>query len=142
MFKHSTVFFIIAIIAVLHLFSGFAIGGMAVSVVPGWHTTIFPPYTIAIFVQLFWICLLPIFYWFIQRKGIYLTPWIVPVHLACTLCYFISAGTILMIFTTESSLFWITASNVVFVLGQFVFLVSLLTSRKQSNQKTDKPISS
>lgn len=140
MFKYSTVFFIIAIIAVLHLVSGFAMGGTITSVVPGWHTTIFPPYTVAIFVQLLWICLLPVFYWFLQKKELILFPWVVPIHLACTLCYFISAGTILMIFTTESSFFWITAPNVVFVLGQFFFLVSLLISQKQSNQKTNKPI--
>src|SRR5262245_52388289 len=131
MVRQSSVFLIIAIIALLYLIPGPIVATWSLSVVPGWHTTIFPPYLIGSIFQLLWIWLLPLLYFFVEKKRLVIKKYVFPLHLICTLTYFLSAGSIDILLNTVATLVWTIIVNVLFIVGQVFFLRAVITAKAQ-----------
>ena len=126
---------ILLIIAALFSFSGDA---FATSVVPGWHTTIYSPFSLIGVSLNVWLCLLVIGYWFIIRKQESVRPGIFLLHLLLTLPmlvymrfpWFVPVHYVLPVFLALVGLF---------IIGQGVFLTVFFKSfrRRKINSRSN-----
>lgn len=87
MIRISFLFLVIALIATIQLLSN----DIAVSVIPGWHTSILPSFAILSFLAYCWLLLLPVGYLILERKKQQPGKGMIYVHLAFTLVYFFNA---------------------------------------------------
>jgi hypothetical protein len=128
MVRYSMVFLIIAIIALLVSLSNTLL--VATSVIPGWHTTIYPPFFWVSVLQLTWICLLPLFYLILEKRNRKISKKAFLIHLFCTVMVFVSADRLISYLGYYMSRIAITLPFVLFTLGQLWFPFIVL--KKQS----------
>lgn len=119
MIRTSLLFLVIALIATI----GF-IGGFAISVVPGWHTEVAPPYTILSTILLSWLYVLSIGYFLLERKNRVPSRSLVIAHLILTLFYFIYANE--MTFFFNNAYITIILPLILFTIGQVIFLINFI----------------
>lgn len=130
MVRHSFLFLIIAIIALLVSFSESLVTGFATSVVPGWHTTIYPPFFVVSVLQISWICLLPLFYFMLEKRNRKISSSAFLFHLFSTLTFFVSLTGIagfLDAYVIKMAAF---LPLIIFTVGQCWFLFSALKVAK------------
>jgi hypothetical protein len=119
--KPHLVFIIIGILLTSWLLVNFLNGDFATSVIPGWHTTIIPPYTFffGILPIVFAFCM-AVFYSILSRNKVFVPGWLVYLHLTLSLPYLLNS------FLNLRSEFIYLAIVVLFIVGQLLFLTSLL----------------
>ena len=118
MIHYSGLFVVIAVIAFLVSLSGYT-----VSVVPGWHTTIYPPYYLISMAQLVWIALLPVFYRLLEKRKREIPREYFLIHLCTTLTIFIPLADWLAIGGYYINWLPFIIPLVIFILGQLLFLI-------------------
>lgn len=91
MIRPSLLFLIVALVPGLEWLVNYLRQQLAFSVTPGWHAIIYPPFYFILLGQLLWLCLLPLFYFLLERNGRQLPKSILLLHLFLTLTYFVSA---------------------------------------------------
>ncbi|HTE25811.1 hypothetical protein [Flavitalea sp.] len=127
MVRFSFVFLIVFVIGTLSVLRL----DLATSVVPGWHTVIYPPWFLASVFQILWLGVTSAIYYFIDRKGKVVNRNLFLLHIILSLFVFVDsayaffenyyAGRIVKI-----------APYFLFLLGQFVFLIGILKAKKKS----------
>jgi len=130
MIRYSILFLVIAIIAVLISFSENIISGFATSVVPGWHTTIYPPFYVVSILQLAWICLLPLLYHIVEKRGKNMGHRAFLFHVFATLAFFVPSIDYVDFFGVDESTIMVLLPLVLFIIGQCWFLVAALKAWK------------
>jgi hypothetical protein len=117
MVRHSLLFLVIALIATIEFISGFA-----VSVVPGWHTEIVPPFMIFSVVLLIWLFLLSLGYYMLERKRRQLPQKAVVIHLILTLFFFFYSNGANSFYNTPNGFFRLIIPLGLFAVGQLIFI--------------------
>lgn len=116
MVRNSLLFLVIALIATIEFISGFA-----VSVVPGWHTQIAPPFMIFSVVLLIWLFLLSLGYYMLERKRRHIPQKAVIIHLILTLAFFFYSNGAYSFHNTPNGFFRLIVPMGLFAIGQLIF---------------------
>ena len=118
MVRYSLLFLVVALIATIESLRGFP-----VSVVPGWHTIIVPPYMLLSIFLLLWLYVLPIGYLILERKSIAILKRPVVMHLMLTLFYFFYSNGGVQYYSTPVCLLTMTIPLAFFAIGQLIFII-------------------
>lgn len=118
MFKNSTVFLIIAIIAVIEMLNS----EVAMSVVPGWHITIASPHMLLSIGLLIWLFLLVAGYYILERTAKSLMQRTVKVHMVLTLFYFLISNNFFLFNVGTNAYVAVLLPLVLFTTGQVYFV--------------------
>jgi uncharacterized membrane protein YtjA (UPF0391 family) len=118
MVRYSLLFLVIALIATIE-----SLGGFSVSVIPGWHTVIVPPFMMLSILLLLWLCLLPVGYLILERKNNTLTKRPIVMHLMLTLFYFFYSNGGARYYYTPVGLLLKFMSLAFFAIGQVIFII-------------------
>ena len=107
----------------------------ATSVVPGWHTTIFPPYFIWQFIVVFIILLVSIAYWKLSKKTSTINWIFFIIHFILTIpaIIYLKFGSIIFNSATISKDELLIP--IAFVLGQILFIVHYVRSLQRIHIK-------
>jgi hypothetical protein len=117
MVRLSFLFLVIALIATLEMFSS-----PVVSVMPGWHTTIYPPFFWLSILLLGWLYVLSGVYLFLEKKGKPISKIWVMVHLLTTLSFFLYTNGYGLIQEYSETSHIVPYSLIFFGLGQIIFI--------------------
>ncbi len=120
MIRYSGLFVVIAVVALLVSLSGYT-----TSVVPGWHTEIYPPYYVVSVAQLIWIILLPVFYSLLEKRNREIPRAYFLIHLCTTLTFFIPMADWLTIGGYYINWLPFIVPLVIFTLGQLLLLIAV-----------------
>jgi hypothetical protein len=129
MIRYSLLFLVIALIATIEF-----IGGFAVSVVPGWHTVIVPPFMIFSIILLSWLYLLSIGYFVLERKNRQLTQRMFIIHLALTLLFFFYSNCENSFYNTPNGFLSFMVPLGLFLVGQLIFIIIFVRNIIRSNK--------
>jgi hypothetical protein len=116
MVRYSILFLVIAIIATIEFISGFA-----VSVIPGWHTEIAPPFMVLSIALLVWLYILPVAYFILEKKKNLPTQKLVALHLMLTLFFFFYSNG--AFYDTSNGFLKLIFSLGLFIIGQFIYII-------------------
>lgn len=125
MVRYSFLFFIIFIVGLLMAFSGQA----ATSVVPGWHTTIYPPWFFVSAFQFLWLGVASVIYFFLEKKGLVVSRKVFILHTFLSLLVFID-NSVGYFDNNTAELMFVTLPLVLFLLGQVIFIIGALKARR------------
>ncbi len=124
MIRYSFLFFIIFLIRLLSAFSW----GNTTSVVPGWHTTIYPPWFFVSVFHVIWLGIAAAIYFLVEKKGKTVLKKIFLLHVFLSLFVFWDYGyTIPGNYFTEAV--FIAAPTILFFLGQVVFIIGVFKAK-------------
>jgi hypothetical protein len=125
MIKYSFVFLILFTIGIL----SFLQPGLAFSVVPGWHTIILPPWFLASSLQILWLGVASAIYYFIEWKGKAVSQNVFRFHLFSSLFVFLDSA---YAFFEDYYIgrIMIIIPYLLFLLGQFVFVIGVFKAKK------------
>jgi hypothetical protein len=129
MVRHSLLFLVIALIATIEFICGFA-----VSVVPGWHTAVAPPFMIFSIILLSWLYLLSIGYFLLERRNRQPPQRIVIIHLLLTLLFFFYSNGENSFYNTPNGFIRFIVPLGLFAVGQLIF-ITLFVSRISRSHK-------
>jgi hypothetical protein len=130
MVRYSTLFLVIAIIALLLSLAESAFEGTLSVMVPGWHISSSKLFRWIRGAQVIWLCILPLGYFLLEKSGRIISRRLVFSHLFCTLFAFLTigvAGGVILNFLNPIVFY---APLLSFMLGQGLFLFGFLKSIK------------
>ena len=124
MVRYSFIFLIVFIIGLL-LGSSTQISTM---VVPGWHTTIYPPGFFVGAFQCLWLGISAAIYYFIERKRRMVHARVFLVHIFLSLFYFMDSS---YLFADNYSIerVLMLLPYILFLLGQVIFIVGVMKAK-------------
>lgn len=129
MVRYSFLFLVIALISTIEFICGFA-----VSVVPGWHTVIVPPFMIFSIILLSWLYLLSIGYFVLERKNRQPNQRMFIIHLALTLLFFFYSNGDNSFYNTPKGFLSFMVPLGLFLIGQLIFIIIFVRNIIQSNK--------
>jgi ACR3 family arsenite efflux pump ArsB len=97
--------------------------GFAISVVPGWHAEIAPPFMIFSILLLSWLYLLSFGYFMLERKNRQPPQRMVIIHLLLTLLFFFYSNGANSIYNTPNGFLRFIVPLVLFAVGQLIFMI-------------------
>jgi hypothetical protein len=127
MVRYSFLFFIIFFIGLLLAFSG----QVATSVVPGWHTTIYPPWSIIGAVQILWLGVASAIYFFLENKGLVVSRKVFVLHTFLSLLVFFDKSPAYF-HSHTAEVVYVTTPFVLFLVGQVIFIAGVGKARRPS----------
>jgi hypothetical protein len=125
MVRYSFVFFISFLIGLILALSK----PVAFSVVPGWHTTIYPPLFFVSVIQLLWIGVVSLIYAYIERSGKTVKHKIFMLHILLSLAMFLENVHALFDSYMISRLLLLTP-YILFLIAQIIFIISILKAKR------------
>jgi hypothetical protein len=125
MVRYSFVFFIVFVIGLILAFSK----PIASSVVPGWHTTIYPPFFFISVIQLIWLGVVSLIYTYLETKGIIVKRKTFMVHLLLSLTIFLENVYVLSDSYIFSRLLLLTP-YILFLIAQIIFVLGILKAKR------------
>lgn len=127
MVRYSFLFFVVFLVGLLVAFSG----QVATSVVPGWHTTIYPPWFFVSAFQLFWLGVASAIYFFMEKKGLVVNRKVFVVHTFLSLLIFFDNSS--AYFNNQiAEVVFVTVPFILFLLGQVIFIVGVWGARRRT----------
>jgi hypothetical protein len=129
--KPSLVFFVIALIPAIELSNG-----LAMSVLPGWHTTVITPMVTISLIMLAWLFVIPVGYFILERKNKLPTNRQTVIHLFLTLSFFLLSNNLLYAVTNERVA--TSMPLLLFVTGQ-IFFTSIFVRKVWWARDEEKP---
>lgn len=125
MVKYSFVFLIVFIIGLIPFVSR----PIASSVVPGWHTTIYPPWFFVSVIQLIWLGLVSVIYGYLEKNGKTVNRKIFMLHLFFSLSVFLENAHTLSDSYLISRLLLLTP-YILFLIAQIIFIIGILKAKR------------
>jgi len=125
MVRYSFLFLIVFIVGLLAVFSG----QVTTSVVPGWHTTIYPPWFLVSALQILWLGIASAIYFFVEKKGLAVHRKVFLLHIFLSLFVFFDNGNVFF-GNYFAAVFLATAPLILFFLGQVIFIVGLWKAKR------------
>lgn len=128
MVRYSFVFLIVFIIRLIP----YVLEPISSSVVPGWHTTIYPPWFSFSVIQLVWLGVASVIYNYLERNGKVVSHKIFMIHIFLSLSIFLENGYSLF----DSHLkkrFLILDPSYLFLIAQIIFIVGVLAAKKSKS---------
>ena len=125
MVKYSFVFFIVFIIGLIPFVSR----PIASSVVPGWHTTIYPPWFFVSVIQIIWLGLVSVIYVYLERNGKIVNRKIFMIHILLSLSVFLENVNTLSDSYLISRLL-LLAPYLLFLIAQIIFIIGILKAKR------------
>ncbi len=132
MVRHSFVFLVVFLAGLLPYLNWI----YATSVVPGWHTSIYPPWFGVNFFQVLWLGTAAAIYFFVERRGRVVHQWMFKTHLFLSLLAFLDNTYTSYGSTNEFNLLvFIVAPFGLYILGQVIFIVGVLKAKRMETIK-------
>lgn len=131
MVRYSFVFLIVFIIRLIP----YVLMPICSSVVPGWHTTIYPPWFSFSVIQLVWLGVASVIYNYLERNGKVVSHKIFMIHIFLSLSIFLENGYSLFDSHLKKT-FLILDPSYLFLIAQIIFIVGVLAAKK--SQSTNK----
>lgn len=124
MVRYSFLFLIVFIVGLLSAFSG----QVTTSVVPGWHTTIYPPWFFVTVFQILWLGVASAIYFLIEKKGIVVHRKLFLLHIFLSLFVFLdNSYAFFNNYYVERVL--VLVPFILFLLGQVIFIIGVLKAK-------------
>src|SRR5690349_367952 len=120
MFRYSFVFMVVGIISAAIYISDYFAGWLAFSVIPGWHTVLYPRMYLVSLAQAVWLCIMPLIYLSLEKRQAPLRKPAVIAHLSCCLTYYLNFDSGFKYDIISS--WWSFVPLLIFVLGQLIFI--------------------
>lgn len=122
MVSYSFVFLMLLLISILSF-------AFTTSVVPGWQTAIFPPWTVYVLIQVLWLAIVTLVYHIMGLKRRIFPRRFFLIHVMLSLFMFVAPGS--WIFDKYSAAkIALVGPPLLFTIGQIVFLVGALKAKK------------
>jgi hypothetical protein len=128
MVKYSFVFSIVLIIRLIP----YVLTPISSSVVPGWHTTIYPPWFSFSIIQLVWLGVASVIYNYLERNGKVVSHKIFMIHIFLSLSIFLDNGYSLFDPHLKTR-FLILDPSFLFLIAQIIFILGVLTAKKSKS---------
>lgn len=127
MVRYSFVFLIIFAIGILFLLRL----DMATSVVPGWHSAIYMPWFFITLVQILWLGVISIIYFFVERSKKIINGNVTRLHIVLSLFVFVDNVYVFFdnYYATRIAM---VAPYFFFLMGQLIFIVGVVKAKKKS----------
>ncbi len=131
MVKYSFVFFIVFLIGLLSFF----FQSPAISVVPGWHTTLYSPWFLVTLIPILWLGIVSMIYKILERNRKVVQHRIFLLHIIFSV--FVFAANVFVYFDN----YYLTRALLIapyflFTVGQIVFVVGVLKAKKRDTNLT------
>lgn len=125
MIKYSFLFFIAFLIGLLSVFSG----KVTTSVVPGWHTTIYPPWFFVSVFQILWLGVASAIYFLMEKRGNVVNRKVFLLHIFLSLLVFLD-NSYAFFDDYYVERFLVLVPFTLFLLGQIIFIIGVLKAKK------------